>query len=126
MSANNPIIDVTPVAHSSERKTDAAPRANAASSSGQKAGAGYYTSPFGGSSSGNPFNAAGGAPAWSGTATAARSGGSVAGGLAQIVLGAGLVMIGVPMLILPGPGLLSIAGGLLLMSSGARKVFGRR
>ena len=53
-----------------------------------------------------------------------NSAGSVFGGLAQMAVGAGLVMIGVPMLILPGPGLLSIAGGLALAAHGARKVFG--
>ena len=58
------------------------------------------------------------------TATVSKASGSVVAGLVQIAVGAGLVLIGVPMLILPGPGLLSIVGGIALTANGMRKIFG--
>ena len=61
-----------------------------------------------------------------GQTAAGQSEGPVLGGLVQMAVGAGLVMIGVPMLILPGPGLLSIVGGMALIANGMRKTFGLR
>lgn len=44
--------------------------------------------------------------------------------IAQIAIGALLVLIGIPMLILPGPGLLSIAAGVMFVASGVKSIFG--
>lgn len=40
----------------------------------------------------------------------------------QIVMGAILVLIGIPLLILPGPGLLTIAGGIALVVTAIRRI----
>ena len=47
------------------------------------------------------------------------------GGAVQVVAGAAIALVGVPMLILPGPGLLAIGGGVVLMARGAKNLFGR-
>lgn len=59
-----------------------------------------------------------------GQTVVSQADGPALGGLVQMAIGAGLVMIGVPMLILPGPGLLSILGGMALIGNGMRKAFG--
>lgn len=43
---------------------------------------------------------------------------SALGGLAQVVIGAGLVAIGIPMLIVPGPGFFAMTAGTLLIAHG--------
>lgn len=61
------------------------------------------------------------------TYAAANSGiGGVVGGLAEGAAGTALVLIGIPMLILPGPGLLSMAAGGALIYDGIRRVTGRK
>lgn len=47
-------------------------------------------------------------------------------GVAQIVGGGACALVGIPMLILPGPGLLAIGGGVLLMARGAKTLLGPR
>ena len=47
------------------------------------------------------------------------------GGVARIAAGGVCTLVGVPMLILPGPGLLAIGGGVYLMASGAKRLFGK-
>ena len=123
MYESQPIIDVTPIEHSNDRHNPSA-RTTSQGGTYQQASrknpsdhepAGY-SAPF------PPFGATFvyGTPD---TAAASKTGSSVVTGLAQIVVGTGLVMIGIPMLILPGPGLLSIAGGFALAANGARKLF---
>lgn len=121
MSDYQPIIDVQPLDHSREqagggsagssgRRSSQSPSGSAASSRRSSTGA---VPPFGAPYAQCPAAAA-----------ASKVGGSAIGGIARIVAGAGMVMIGVPMLILPGPGLLSIVAGGMLMASGARRLFG--
>lgn len=43
--------------------------------------------------------------------------------IVQILFGALLVIIGIPMLILPGPGLLTIIAGVLIVANGIRNIF---
>lgn len=122
MNANAPIIDVTPIEHSSTRlRAQATGQAQArAGSQGNgwaqdsKAAphaAGRRTYTYTRRYNVSP-NAAGAG------AYAAKSPSSAIGGLAQVVIGAGLISIGVPMLLLPGPGLLMIAAGGFLVSRG--------
>lgn len=47
------------------------------------------------------------------------------GGAVRIAAGGVCTLVGVPMLILPGPGLLAIGGGVYLMASGAKRLFGK-
>ena len=126
MSNYQPIIDVTPLDHSSPqsgRRTHVnsssasdsyRPPSWKTSSTYRATGTSSQTPPYSG-----PFSYASAGPA-----ATSKTTGSVVGGVAQIVAGTGLVLIGIPMLILPGPGLLSIAGGLALAANGTRKVFG--
>ena len=48
---------------------------------------------------------------------------SIPKGVAKIAGGGLLGLIGVPMLILPGPGLLTIAGGVALVVSGVKDIY---
>lgn len=128
MNDNQPIIDVTPISHSSNQKPGGS-RASSQSASYQqpswKTSSGYrapgsaYTR---GATSIPPFGTA-----YTHTATDtvahSKTGGSVVGGIAQIAIGTGLIMIGIPMLLLPGPGLLSIVGGFALAANGTRQLF---
>lgn len=143
MNATEPIIDVTPI-NSSRTRVQAQDSKTAPGVGGARGGAfgggahsssaysgGAYSSMNGAGSrggvyNGNPFgngafvasmhgNAAGGA-------YAAKSPSSMLGGLAQIIVGTGLVVMGIPMLLLPGPGLLSIAAGGFLVSRGMSKL----
>ncbi len=137
MSTSQPIIDVTPIDYSSSQNAQGSRYAHG----GSNGSAGFqharrssnstsyqqpswrYASTFRTANDSAPHSPYG-APSPSYTADAAsKTGGSVVGGLAQIAVGAGLVMIGIPMLILPGPGLLSIAGGVALAANGTRKLF---
>ncbi len=129
-----PIIDVTPLEHSSKNGSgyEASPHVSGHASSQSSS----YRKPSWRSSTtartsttsttGAPFPPFGTAFSYetTDTATVSKAGGSVVGGLVQIAAGTGLVLIGVPMLILPGPGLLSIVGGVALAANGMRKVFG--
>ena len=117
MNETTPIIDVTPIGYSSSRITP-----NAQTRSGYSNGAQGANSPF--TATQNPYSQ-GNTSSWSSASSeTARSWtpGSAAGGLAQMAIGAGLVLLGIPMLILPGPGLLSIAAGALLIARGASKL----
>ena len=120
MNETTPIIDVTPIRHSSSR---IAPSTQTRSAYGNNThGA---DSPF--AETRNPFSQSY-SSSWHGTASeTARpwTPGSTVGGLAQMVAGASLILLGVPMLILPGPGLLSIAAGALLIARGASKLLPR-
>ena len=131
MNDYQPIIDVTPINHSSSQQQGTQAHAHASSqsesyqqpswktSTGYRAPGSAYTR---GAAPTPPFGTAY-QYGTTGTASASKTGGSVLGGLAQIVVGAGLVMIGIPMLILPGPGLLSIVGGVALAANGTRQLF---
>jgi len=129
MNAKQTIIDVNPVEYSSSRiPSHAADRAHVHASS-QSASYQQPTwktassSQSGNHDSGRVFY--GSAYTRFGDQTASASAvGSVFGSLAQIAVGAGLVLIGIPMLILPGPGLLSIGAGAALALNGYRKLFG--
>ena len=111
MNDYQPIIDVTPIDHSSNQKPGGS-RSSSQSASHQqpswKTSSGYrapgsaYTR---GAMNIPPF---GTVYTYSNTDSVAtsKSGGSIIGSVAQIAIGTGLVMIGIPMLLLPGPGLL--------------------
>lgn len=43
---------------------------------------------------------------------------SALGGLAQVVIGAGLVALGIPALVMPGPGFFALTAGTLLIAHG--------
>ena len=131
MSANNTIIDVYPVEYSSSRSNPSASGHAQAYASSQSSNyqqptwktASYYRGEANGPGRhqygyGSAYNRFG-----EQTVTM-KSAGSFFGGLAQVALGAGLVLIGIPMLILPGPGLLSIVGGMALAGNGMRKLLG--
>ena len=47
------------------------------------------------------------------------------GGAVQTAVGGALMLVGVPMLILPGPGLLAIGGGAVIAGNGIKKVLGK-
>lgn len=130
MNDYQPIIDVTPLEHSSEQSSNRAhvnssSRSNSyhqpswnSSSSNRPRGNGGFTPPYGA-----PYSA----PYTRGStdsAASSKTAGSVIGGIAQVAIGSGLILIGIPMLVLPGPGLLSIAGGAALAANGMHKIFG--
>lgn len=52
-----------------------------------------------------------------------RAGRPIVRAIIQILLGALLLIIGIPMLILPGPGLLSIIAGIIIVANGAKSIF---
>lgn len=103
---NEQVIDVEPVAHSSERS---------AKPSGQPA-SGYYTYQQ------NPSATDKGAHYYAASkgASANTAQNSKFGAAAKIVAGGACALVGVPMLVLPGPGLLAIGGGVALMASGVK------
>ena len=128
MNDYQPIIDVTPIDHSSNQKPGGSRSSsqNAShqqpswkTSSGYRAPGSAYTR---GAMNIPPF---GTVYTYSNTNSVAssKSGGSIIGSVAQIAIGTGLVMIGIPMLLLPGPGLLSIVGGFALAANGTRRLF---
>ena len=129
MNERQTIIDVNPVEYSSSRVSAGTSNHAQAHTSSQSSS---YQSPTWRAASsyryGNPDSDRvyyGSAYTRFGDQTvAAGSAGSMLGGIAQMAVGAGLVLIGVPMLILPGPGLLSIGAGVALAVNGYRKVFG--
>lgn len=129
MSEYNPIIDVTPIDHSSEGANRPHVNSSSKSSSYQqpswKTSSGYRAPGSAYTRGAAPIPPFGTAYSYGTTDTtaASKTGGSVIGGIAQIAVGTGLIMIGIPMLILPGPGLLSIAGGFALAANGTRKLF---
>lgn len=132
----NDIIDVTPVDQSHEQaKAQNDPARKQPAGPANRTGKPYYT--FDGTSwhaeaNGAPTgNSAG--PVVPVNAHVIDAGGSPEngqpksrlGGAARIAAGGVCTLVGVPMLILPGPGLLAIGGGIYLMASGAKRLFGK-
>jgi len=132
MSANHVIIDVTPIEYSSSAREDGGvngrAQVHASSQSAHYQQPTWQTSSYhrgDTGSSGQGYYGYGSAYTRFGNQTVTmKPVGSMLGGLAQIAVGAGLVLIGIPMLILPGPGLLSIVGGMALAGNGMRKLLG--
>lgn len=129
MNASYTIIDVTPVEHSSTRGASGDFGRAQAHASSQSAKHQQPTWRAASSFHGDARNAEqvhyGSAYTRFGDQTVTmKSAGSMLGGLVQVAVGAGLVLIGIPMLILPGPGLLSIVGGMALAGYGMRKLLG--
>lgn len=131
MSTKNTIIDVNPVEYSSSRGySDASGRAQAHSSSQSS----HYQQPTwktasyhrgeAGDPGQQPYGYGSAYTRFGEQTVVMKPVGSFFGGLAQIAVGTGLVLIGIPMLILPGPGLLSILGGMALAGNGMRKLLG--
>lgn len=126
MNDYTPIIDVTPISHSNGQQAKGASKPHASSQSSS-----YQQPSWKQSSTHRPTQTGGFNPPFSTTytytsteaAAASKTAGSVIGGIAQIAIGSGLVLIGIPLLVLPGPGLLSIAGGMALAANGTRKLF---
>lgn len=54
------------------------------------------------------------------------SGGNRIVGAVQALAGGAVILVGIPMLILPGPGLLAVGGGAILMVSGMKKIWGKK
>ena len=102
MTENTPIIDVTPLEHSSDRLHLQKPSRASGENRSETTRNSYSA------------NAA--------ESTATRTPGSFLGGIAETTIGIGLIAIGIPMLILPGPGLLSIGAGALLVARGFSKI----
>ncbi|WP_139653689.1 hypothetical protein [Raoultibacter phocaeensis] len=155
MERNDGIIDVTPVNQSNERAssqapqpsaghTDAAAKSSSASPDQHRSASpaphgtapkteNYYTfdgtSWHPGAQSGQP--ASGSGPAIPvdarviGSTNTSDQPKSRLGGAARIAAGGVCTLAGIPMLILPGPGLLAIGGGVYLMASGAKRLFGK-
>lgn len=118
-------IEVTPVDHASERVGKGA--APAAAQSAQPGPSKYYTyAPAGSAASARPQAAprpeqVRATVIEGGPAAAAGSGGKL-GAAAQVVAGGAIALVGIPMLILPGPGLLAIAGGVVVAANGIKKL----
>ncbi|MBR3181821.1 MAG: hypothetical protein IKF56_04190 [Eggerthellaceae bacterium] len=106
MNVTEPIIDVKPISSSRTRVQVQDSK----------------TAPGVGGARGNAYTGNAYGPGTIGGAYAARPSSSMFGGLSQIIVGSGLVIIGIPMLLLPGPGLISIAAGGFLISNGLRKL----
>lgn len=122
MNDHSPIIDVNPVASTSD-----------AAHTAQPSGADSFRAPSFGK---NAEPAAAGARANTGTGTVANAtiigeGRSAEkkpsrlGGVVQTAVGGAIMLVGVPMLILPGPGLLAIGGGAVVATRGIKKVLGK-
>ena len=144
MNANGTIIDVTPIEYSSSKGASSASGVHDAYSASRSSSAyeyarassrsTHYQQPTWKPTSSYRSNAAGPNEVHYGSAytrfgdqtVISQIGSSAIGGMVQMAIGTGLVLIGVPMLILPGPGLLSIVGGMALIANGMRKVFGFR
>lgn len=137
MEHDDSIIDVTPVDQPRKQQTVRTPSPQTpGSAAGRAAKKPYYT--FDGTSwhaaaSGTPSTPPAGA-AVPVDAHVIDGGGagfsngqpkSRLGGAARIAAGGVCTLVGVPMLILPGPGLLAIGGGIYLMASGAKRLFGK-
>lgn len=132
----NDIIDVTPVDQSHEQpKPQSGPMHKHDAGFAGRTGKPYYT--FDGTTwhaeaNGAPSGGTAG-PAVATTAHVIDPNGapedgqpkSRLGGAARIAAGGVCTLVGVPMLILPGPGLLAIGGGIYLMASGAKRLFGK-
>lgn len=133
MERSETIIDVTPVDHSSKRTASQGSPAQAPGPDATRpSDKNYYT--FDGTSwhaGANPARTASGpGPATPVEAsvidsTATDQPKSRLGGAARIAAGGVCTLVGIPMLILPGPGLLAIGGGVYLMASGAKRLFGK-
>lgn len=105
------IIDVEPVAHSSEK----------AQQSRKTPSKGYYTyQPNTASNAGNRSGQAAQTSYHSAPPASSAQPKSKLGGLGKLAAGGVCTLVGIPMLVLPGPGLLAIGGGIALMASGAK------
>lgn len=122
MNDHSPIIDVNPVASTSD-----------AAHTAQPSGADSFRAPSFGK---NAEPAAAGARANTGADTvvnatiigegrSAEKKPSRLGGVVQTAVGGAIMLVGVPMLILPGPGLLAIGGGAVVATRGIKKVLGK-
>lgn len=107
MSDHSPIIDVDPVASTSD----------AARSAGPSGGDAFRAPSYGKDAA--QASVIDGGPA-SGKKKPNRLGGVV-----QTAVGGAIMLVGVPMLILPGPGLLAIGGGAVVAARGIKKVLGK-
>ena len=97
MSDHSPIIDVDPVASTSDAARGARP------------------------SEGDAFRA----PSYGKGAAQAAVNATIIDGAVQTAVGGALMLVGVPMLILPGPGLLAIGGGAVIAAGGVKKMRGK-
>lgn len=124
MNDHSPIIDVNPVASTSD-----------AAHTAQPSGADSFRAPSFGK---NAEPAAAGARANTGTGTGTVTNATIIGegrsaekkpsrlgGVVQTAVGGAIMLVGVPMLILPGPGLLAIGGGAVVATRGIKKVLGK-
>lgn len=110
MSDHSPIIDVDPVASTSDAARGARP----------SEGDAFRAPSYGKGAAQAAVNATiidGG--------TGAKKKPSRIGGAVQTAVGGALMLVGVPMLILPGPGLLAIGGGAVIAAGGVKKMRGR-
>ena len=110
MSDHSPIIDVNPVASTSDAAQSATP-------SGSDA---FRAPSYGKDAAQAAVKAAVIDDARNGAKKPNRIGGAV-----QTAVGGAIMLVGVPMLILPGPGLLAIGGGAVIAGRGIKKVLGR-
>ncbi len=113
------IIDVQPVAVSSDRSASETPHVYTSNQSGFSQGPSstgtYYEPHYGRTNSSNQTT--NGAPS---------ALGGVVGGIAECVAGGALVLVGIPMLVLPGPGLIAIGAGGALVYNGVKRVTGKK
>lgn len=111
MSDHSPIIDVDPVASTSDAARGARP----------SEGDAFRAPSYGKGAAQAAVNATiiDGGPA------SAKKKPSRIGGAVQTAVGGAIMLVGVPMLILPGPGLLAIGGGAVVAANGIKKVLGK-
>ena len=106
MSDHSPIIDVDPVASTSDAARGARP----------SEGDAFRAPSYGKGAAQAAVNA---------TIIDGGTGASRIGGAVQTAVGGALMLVGVPMLILPGPGLLAIGGGAVIAAGGVKKMRGK-
>ena len=109
MSDHSPIIDVDPVASTSDAARGARPSEGDA-----------FRAPSYGKGA---AQAAVNATIIDGGTGAKRKPSRI--GAVQTAVGGALMLVGVPMLILPGPGLLAIGGGAVIAAGGVKKMRGK-
>lgn len=119
MSKLEPIIDINPVASTSDKRSTAESASNfrAPSFGKQVKQTAGQAMPYTTQTAQATVIGSGG------TAVAGNS--DRVGGVVQTAVGGALVLLGVPMLILPGPGLLAIGGGAALAAKGIKKMRGK-
>lgn len=111
MSDHSPIIDVDPVASTSDAARSAGP-----------SGGGTFRAPSYGK---DAAQAAVNAAVVEGGPASAKKKPRRLGGVVQTAVGGAIMLVGVPMLILPGPGLLAIGGGAVVAARGIKKALGK-